>query len=101
MNAILSINVKKKQNKNIDGGLACYFQGTAHKVTELLTGKLGRDRVILSHPVTSIKQVQVIFLNYVLDRWIPHFLNGFPAVLLTRRIHCWIFMIQVQGSCAL
>lgn len=32
------------------------IKGTAHRVTELLAGRLGRDRLILSHPVISIKQ---------------------------------------------
>lgn len=32
------------------------IKGTAHRVTELLAGRLGRDNVILNHPVASIKQ---------------------------------------------
>lgn len=32
------------------------IKGTAHKVTELLAGRLGKHRVLLNHPVTAIKQ---------------------------------------------
>lgn len=32
------------------------IKGTAHRVTELLAARLGRERVLLNHPVTSIKQ---------------------------------------------
>ena len=38
----------------------CFCQkGTAHSVTEVLAGRLGKGRVLLNQPVTSIKQVNL------------------------------------------
>ena len=34
-------------------------KGTAHSVTEVLAGRLGKGRVLLNQPVTSIKQVNM------------------------------------------
>ena len=45
-----------------------FFQGTAHRVTELLASRLGRDKVILNHPVASIKQVTIKVTVTVLGR---------------------------------
>ena len=45
-----------------------FLQGTAHRVTELLAGRLGRDKVILNHPVASIKQVKIKVTVTVLGR---------------------------------
>ena len=45
-----------------------FFEGTAHRVTELLAGRLGRDKVILNHPVASIKQVKTKVTVTILGR---------------------------------
>ena len=45
-----------------------FLQGTAHRVTELLAGRLGRDKVILNHPVASIKQVKIKVTVTILGR---------------------------------
>ena len=45
-----------------------FFKGTAHRVTELLAGRLGRDKVILNHPVASIKQVKIKVTVTILGR---------------------------------
>ena len=38
------------------------------RVTELLAGRLGRDKVILNHPVASIKQVKIKVTVTILRR---------------------------------